>query len=132
MEEHVRNFLHQERHRPLKQIHIVWQMEGCWHVLVLLDVHLVIFNQDHSALVMIFVAIIRRAKNRNNRRKGSVSAPSVHFVSIWLHLMGTNDRDEIIVFQYLFNWVKTEFYRAFTLGVLAKLHFPCLFVIHWI
>ena len=83
-------------------------MEWMLHILVLFNVHFVVLNQDDSTLVMILSTIVWRAKNGDHRWESSISSPSVHLVSIYLDLMSTNHRDEVILAENFFYWLKTE------------------------
>ena len=87
---HVSDFLHQEGNRPLEKVHALGQMERVHHILVLFNVHFVVFDEDDGALVLVLAAVVRRAENGDNRREGLVAAPSVHLVPINLHLMRPN------------------------------------------
>ena len=93
---HVANLLHKEGNRPLEEVHSLRQVEGVLHILVLFDIHLVVFNQDHGAFVVVFTAVVWRAKDCNNRWEGLMTTPSMHFVSIDLDLMGSDDRDKVV------------------------------------
>lgn len=93
---HVSDLLHKEGNRPLEQIHALWQVEGVLHILVLFNVHFVVFNQDDCALIVILATIVWRAKHRDHRWEGLMSTPSMHLVAVNLDLMGTDDGDEVV------------------------------------
>ena len=87
---HVADLFHEEGYGPLEEIHALWQMERVYHILVLFNVHFVVFDQDNGALVVIFSAIVWRAKDGDNRGEGLMATPSVHLISIDLYLMSTD------------------------------------------
>ena len=62
-------------------------MKRRWYILVLFDVHLVIFDKDDSTFVVILVTVVGRAKHCNYTRERRVATPSVHFVPVRLHLV---------------------------------------------
>ena len=87
---HVSNLFHEERYGPFEQVHSLGQVERVHHILVLFNVHFVVFDEDDGALVLVLAAVVRRAENRDNRGEGLVTAPSVHLVPVNLHLMRPN------------------------------------------
>lgn len=93
---HVPNLLHEEGNGPLEEIHALRQVEGVLHILVLFNVHFVVFDQDNCTLIVILAAIVWRAKHCNNRWEGLMSTPSMHFVAVNLDLMGTDNGDEVV------------------------------------
>ena len=127
---HVADLFHKEGNRPLEEVHSLWQMEGVLHVLVLFDIHLVVFNQDHGAFVVVFTAVVWRAKDCNNRGEGLMATPSMHLVSIDLDLMGSDDRDKVVRAQNLLDGVQAELDGALTLGVRAESHLARVTIIH--
>ena len=78
------------------------------YILVLFNVHFVVFDEDDGALVVILAAVIWRAENRDNRREGLMTTPSVHLVAINLDLMRANYRDEVVSSQDLLDGLETE------------------------
>jgi hypothetical protein len=68
-------------------------------ILVLFDVHFIIFNQDHCSFVAIRAAVIRSTEYSDYRRKCLVSSPSVHFVPVYLHLVGSDNRKEVVFLE---------------------------------
>ncbi len=66
-------------------------MEWVLHILVLFDIHLVVFNQNYSTFVVVLPAIVWRAKDSDNGWEGLVTTPSVHLVSIDLDLMSSDN-----------------------------------------
>ena len=59
-----------------------------------------------------------------------MTTPSVHLVPVDLHLMRTDDRNEIVGAQDFLDGVQTEFDRAFTLWVWTEAHLTSVAVIH--
>ena len=94
--QHIADLFHEERDTPFKEIHLSWQVERVRDIFILLNVHFIVFDQNNSALIVIFTAIIWSTEYCDHRRKGLVASPSVHLVAINLNLMGTNNRDEIV------------------------------------
>ena len=66
------------------------------HIFVLFNVHFVVFNQDNGALVVIFSAIVWRAKDGDDGGESLMATPSVHLVAIDLDLMRPNHRYKIV------------------------------------
>ena len=81
---------------------------------------------------MILTAIIWSAKDSNYRWESLVTSPTMHLVSIDLNLMGSNDRDEIVSAQDLFDWFESEFDGTLSLYVLTESNLSSFAVIHWI
>ena len=81
---------------------------------------------------MILTAIIWSAKDSNYRWESLVTSPTMHLVSIDLNLMGSNNRDEIVSAQDLFDWFESEFDGTLSLYVLTESNLPSFAVIHWI
>jgi len=129
---HVANLLDEEGHTPLKEVHALWQVERMLDIFVLLDVHFIILNQDNRTFVIVFTAVVWRAKNCNDGWEGSMTTPSVHLVSVYLNLMGANDGDEVVCPQNVLDRVQTEFNGTLTLRVRAEAHLARVAVIHWI
>ena len=127
---HVSNLFHEEGHRPFEEVHSLGQVERVHHILVLFNVHFVVFNEDDGAFVVIFAAVIWRAENRDNRREGLMTTPPVHLVAINLDLMRANYRDEVVSSQDLLHGLETELDGAFALRVWTKSHFARVAIIH--
>ena len=106
---HVTDLLNEEGDRPLEEVHALRQVEGVLHVLVLLNVHLVVFDQDHGALIVVLAAVVWRAEDRDHGRERRVAAPSVHLVPIDLHLVSSDNRDVIILLEHFLHGLQTEF-----------------------
>ena len=81
---------------------------------------------------MILTAIIWSAKDSNYRWKSLVTSPTMHLVSIDLNLMGSNNRDEIVSAQDLFDWFESEFDGTLSLYVLTESNLSSFAVIHWV
>lgn len=109
VDEHIAYLLHQEGDTPLEEVHLLRQMERVSDIFILFNIHFVVFNQDDGSLVVVFPAIIRRAEYSDYRRESLMAAPTMHFVAIDLNLMSTNDRDEVVLAQNLFDGIKSEF-----------------------
>ena len=63
---HVSDLFHEEGNGPLEEVHALWQMEGVLHIFILFNVHFVVFNQNDRALVVVFAAVVWRAKHRDD------------------------------------------------------------------
>ena len=83
-------------------------MEGRGNIFVLLDVHLVVFNQDNSAFVVVLVTVVWRTEDGDHRGERGVAAPTVHFVPVWLDLMRADDRDKVVFLQDFFDRLESE------------------------
>ena len=105
-------------------------MEWMHYVLVLLDVHFVVFDEDDCALVVVFTAVVRRAKDRDHRRERLVTTPPVHLVSINLDLMRPNHRNEIVCAEDLLDRFEAKLDGALALGVRAEFHLARVTVVH--
>ena len=81
---------------------------------------------------MILTAIIWSAKDSNYRWESLVTSPTMHLVSIDLNLMSSNDGDEIVCAQDLFDWFESEFDGTLSLYVLTESNLSSFAVIHWI
>ena len=81
---------------------------------------------------MILTAIIWSAKDSNYRWESLVTSPTMHLVSIDLNLMGSNNRDEIVSAQDLFDWFESEFDGTLSLYVLTESNLSSFAVIHWV
>ena len=127
---HVSNLLHEEGHGPFEQVHSLGQVERVHYILVLFNVHFVVFNEDDGALVVIFAAVIWRTENRDNRWEGLMTTPSMHLVSINLDLMSANHRDEIVCPQDLLDGLEAELDGAFALRIRTESHFARVTVVH--
>lgn len=100
------------------------------YIFILLNVHFVIFDQNNCAFVVVLAAVVWGTENGNNRRESLVAAPAMHLVAVNLHLVGTNDRNEVVGAQDLLDWLKSEFNRTLSLGILAEPDLPSLSVVH--
>ena len=129
---HIADFFHQEGHRPFEKVHALGQVEWVHYVFVLFNVHFVVFDEDHGALVLVFTAIIGRAEDCNDRWEGLVPTPPMHLIAINLHLMRSNHRDEIVGPQDLLHWIQSKLHRTLSLWVRAKSHFSSVTVVHWV
>ena len=127
---HVSDLLHEEGYGPLEEVHALGQVEWVLHILVLLDVHFVVFNQNHCALVVVFSAVIWRAKDCDHGGESLVAAPSVHLVAINLDLMSPDDGDKVVGAEDLLDGVEAEFDGALTLGVRTEAHLSGVTVVH--
>ena len=67
-------------------------MERVLHVLILLDIHFIILNYNHRSLVVIGSTIVRGTKYCYNRGERLGTSPTVHFETLSLNLVSTNDR----------------------------------------
>ena len=63
---HVSDLFHEEGNGPLEEVHALRQMEGVLHIFILFNVHFVVFNQNDRALVVVFTAVVWRAKHRDD------------------------------------------------------------------
>ena len=81
---------------------------------------------------MILTAIIWSAKDSNYRWESLMASPTMHLVTINLNLMGSNNRDEIVSAQDLFDWFESEFDGTLSLYILTKSDLSSFAVIHWI
>ena len=63
---HVSDLFHEEGNGPLEEVHTLWKMERVLHIFILFNVHFVVFNQNDRALVVIFTAVVWRAKHRDD------------------------------------------------------------------
>ena len=63
---HVSDLLHEEGNGPLEEVHALRKMEGMLDIFILFNVHFVIFNQNDRALVVVFAAVVWRAKHRDD------------------------------------------------------------------
>lgn len=129
---HISDLFHQERHGPFEEIHSLREMERMLDVLVLLDVHFVVLNEDDSTLVVVLSTVVRSGEDSDDGREGLMATPSVHLVSINLDLMSTNDRNKVVHSKDLLNGIETELDGTFTLRVRAKAHLASVTVIHWV
>lgn len=84
-------------------------MERVSDIFILFNIHFVVLNQDDGTLVMIFTAIIWRAEYSNYRWECLMAAPTMHLVAVNLDLMRTDDRNEVVLAQNLFDRVESEF-----------------------
>ena len=48
------------------------------------------------------------------------STPPVHLVAVNLNLMSSDDREKVILFKYLFDWLEAEFDGALSFLVLHE------------
>ena len=48
------------------------------------------------------------------------SSPPVHLVAVNLNLMSSDDREKVILFKYLFDWLEAEFDGALSFLVLHE------------
>ena len=108
------------------------QVKGMDNIFVLFNVHFVVFNQDYCTFVVVFAAIVWRAKNSDHRWERLVTTPSVHFIAINLDLMGTNNRDEVVGAKDFLHWVKTKLYTAFALWIRTEARLSRVAVVHWV
>lgn len=88
---HVTDFLHKEGNGPFEKIHALGQVERVHDILVLFDIHFVVLDQDHCTLVVVLTTVVWRAKNGDYGWESLVTAPSVHLVSVDLHLMSPDN-----------------------------------------
>ena len=102
------------------------------NIFILLNVHFIVLDQNNSALIMILTAIIWSAKDSNYRWESLVTSPTMHLVTINLNLMSSNNRDEIVSAQDLFDWFESEFDGTLSLYVLTESNLSSFAVIHWI
>ena len=56
----------------------------------------------------------------------------MHLVTIYLDLMSSDDRKEVVLLQNLLYWVQAELETAFSLHILGVLQMSGLFVSTWI
>ena len=106
---HFRYFVHQERKGPRKQIKVIGECEGLLYVLILFYIHLVVLYQNNCALVLVRAAVVGGREHSDHRGERLRSSPSVHFVTIYLNLMCSDYRQEIVFLQYLLYWLQSEF-----------------------
>ena len=98
---HVANLLHEEGNGPFEQVHALRQVEWVHDILVLFNVHFVVFNKDDCALVIVLATVVWRAKDRDDTGEGLMTAPSMHLVPINLDLMRPNHTNEVVGAQDL-------------------------------
>lgn len=55
---HLANLVSQEWKRPRKEVEASGQVEGLFYVLVLLDVHFVVFNQNDCSFVFVRTTVV--------------------------------------------------------------------------
>jgi len=66
-------------------------VEGVLNILVLFDIHLIVFNQNYSTFVVVLPAIVWRAKDGDNRGESLMATPSMHLIAIDLDLMSSDN-----------------------------------------
>jgi hypothetical protein len=66
IEEHFGDFLSKEGYRPGEEVNVSREMKGMLDILILLDVHFVIFNQYHCSLVIVDAAVVGSTEHGNN------------------------------------------------------------------
>jgi hypothetical protein len=104
-------------------------MERLLNILVLLNVHFLVFYKNYRPLVMILATVIWRGENRNNGGKGLLTAPAVHLVAVGLDLVGANYAQIVVLGEQLFDGFEAEFDGTFALIVACVGFFSCFFVI---
>lgn len=78
-------------------------------VLVLLDVHFLVFNQNNRTLITVLPTIVRCAEHCNDRGERLLTGPPMHFVPVNLDLVRSYYGDIVISLQQLLHWLQTEF-----------------------
>ena len=84
-------------------------MERVSDIFILFNIHFVVFDQDDCTLIMIFTAIIWRAEYGDYRWECLMATPTMHLVAVNLDLMCTDDRNEVVLAQNLFDRIQSEF-----------------------
>ena len=56
---HLTYLVSKEWKGPCEQVKTSWKMEWLFNILVLFDVHLVIFDQNYSSFVLVGSAVVR-------------------------------------------------------------------------
>lgn len=107
--EHLGDFVRKEGYGPAEQVYVPWKVEGMLYVLVLLNVHLVILNEYHCPFVAIGATVVRGTKHRDHTWKSCLPSPPVHFVTLYLHLMCSDDREKIVLFKESLYRFQAEF-----------------------
>ena len=78
-------------------------MERVLNILILLDIHLIVLDQDNCAFVAIGSAVVRCTENCDHRGESLRTTPSVHLIAVNLNLMSSNNREKVILFKYVFD-----------------------------
>ena len=99
---HVSNLFHEEGYRPFEQVHSLGQVERVHYILVLFNVHFVVFDEDDGALVVIFAAVIWRTEQSDK-----LSALE-EFVSILHYLMRSANEIDIVLLVELAHYIFAE------------------------
>ena len=127
---HVANLFHEEGDGPFEKVHALRQMEGMNDILVLFNVHLVVLDEDDGAFVLVLATVVRRTEHGDDRWEGLVTTPSVHLVTIDLHLMRADHRDEVVGAEDLLDWVEAKLDGTLSLRVRAESHLSRVTIVH--
>ena len=104
-------------------------MERVLDILVLLNIHFIVLNQNDSSFVVVLSAVVGGGEHRDDRGESRIAAPPVHLIAVNLNLMCTDNRDEVVAFQDGFDRLKAEFHGALPLDVLGELDFAGMRVV---
>lgn len=110
--EHILDLLAEVRHRKLEEIEVPWQVEGMYHLLVVLDVEAVPHDLNNGALIFVHVAVVGSAEDRDDARKLVGLLPIVDLIPLNLDLMRSDDQSEIVLIQQFFSRCESIFEGA--------------------
>lgn len=101
-------------------------------VVELLDIQLIVLELDHSAFVLVKVAVVRGREDRDNAREALI-APVVHLETLKLHLVRSDQADQAVPSEELAESLEAENEGAASLLVRFELAalLPC-WVVHWV
>lgn len=126
----VANFIDEERHGPLEDIYVAGQVKRMVHIPVLLDVHAVFLDENHSAFVVELVAVVGRAEHSYDRGEAARAAPPVHLVPVDLHLVGTDYGYVVVFLDNILDGAEAEPDGALSLRVLKESVLLGFLVVH--
>lgn len=107
-------------------------MEGVIHILVLLNVHLIVLDENNCSFVRICATVIGCRKDCDDRGESLSSSPAMHLIALELNLMSANNREIVILFEEGLNRFQAKLHRTLALLVFREGNLHCLSVVNWI
>ena len=86
--------------RPIENINEIREHERMTDILELPDVERIVLNEQQGSFIQILITIVRSRKHSDDAGE-LIIPPLVHFITFQLSLVGTDDRQNLILFAQL-------------------------------
>lgn len=91
---------------------------------------IVVLQDQDGGFVFVRSAVVRRGEDCDNVREAVLAAPLVHKKAVRLHLVPSENAEQLVPLQQRFDWLFAEVVRALTIWIVLEVVFDSFIVVH--